>query len=87
MSDTTTESSAALEAARRIVDHQPNKHDWGYTEEVLVVARAFLKQHEALEPFAKIEFTRLDENHGWLNAEVSIADIKRARSALSTEPG
>lgn len=48
----------AMEAAQRIVEHQPNKHDWGYTKEVLLVARALLslrsERDAVLEEAAKV---------------------------------
>lgn len=40
------EHREALEAARRIVEHQPNKHGWGYTQEVLTVARLYIQEYE-----------------------------------------
>jgi len=42
---------------------------------------------EALRPFAEIDFTRIDENHGWLAVDIQISDIKRARTALSSDAG
>jgi hypothetical protein len=41
-----TSPTEAEEAARRIVEHKPNEAGWGYTEDVLAVASAFLPTSE-----------------------------------------